>query len=138
MKPRTKNPNVYRARFANLRVSAFGHDQVLACEMEMLVYQSRVSPPRWKARPEHRQWATLHAGHADSVMEAISSYFERCIEPWHLVGLPAAGCPDATRELPARLLAPWGPAETPGAAPAAAPEADSARLAGMPAPGGVQ
>ena len=140
MKPRTRNPHVYRARFAGLRVHAFGRDQILPGGMTVEVYQSRISPPRWSARPQHRQWAGLKPGDAARAMEEVSSYFDSCIEPWHLVGLPVAGFPDATRELPKRLQSPWGPqcAETPAPAPADAPQAESARLRAMPARGGLQ
>ncbi len=115
-----KNPNIYRARFDRLRVHVFGRDQILPGELVVEVYQSRVQPARWKARPESRHTANWQAGYADVLMEMIASYFDRCIEPWHLDGIPDQAFPDVTRDLPRRLQSPWDEwpvpalAETPG------------------------
>ncbi len=88
MKPRTKNHTIYRARFSGLRVHLFSTDQVVACEMEIEIYQARVSPEKWRARPQSRHTAQWWAGSAEHLMEMIPSYFERTIEPWARVPDP--------------------------------------------------
>ncbi len=126
-----KNPNVYRARMSGLRVNSFGLECVLGGEYSIEVYESRANPSQWDARPESRH--TRHWTHYDpaELMKLISPFFATCLEPWHLVGKPTPQCPDACDRLPAALQTPWGRQP-------AAPEADSARLRGIPESGGVQ
>lgn len=94
---RTKNPNTYRARFARLRVHAFGKEQTLDLNLDVEIYQARLSPELWLPRlpafrPLENEW---RAGSAELLMEHISTYFEECIEPWQRVPHPAVSAETA-------------------------------------------
>jgi hypothetical protein len=91
-----KNPNTYRARFAGLRIHAFGKEQILAGELDVVIYQARVSPELWLSRLKCRQVgleSEWRASSAELLMEHIATYFEQCITPWERVPrLPAPVC----------------------------------------------
>jgi hypothetical protein len=75
-----RNPVVYQARFANLRLHAFGIEQVLEWAADIEIYQARVTPELWRARPmfshRHHKWESASA---EDLMDLIAADFERCI-----------------------------------------------------------
>ena len=78
-----RNPTIYHARLSKLKATAFGIDQILPWETEIQIYQARVSPELWRARPmmQHAQhkW---EAASAEALMFLITQDFIDLIEPW--------------------------------------------------------
>jgi hypothetical protein len=78
-----KNLNTYRARFSQLRLQAFGINQILDCEVDIEIYQHRCDPELWKARPTLKRLNhTWEATSAETLMQLIEHDFEKCIVPW--------------------------------------------------------
>lgn len=87
---KAKNPDTYRARFAQLRIDAWGKEQMLDMTLDVEIYQARVLPELWLPRlpafkPLENEW---RAGSAEALMQHIATYFGECIEPWELVPCP--------------------------------------------------
>ena len=93
MKPtKPKNRKTYRARFAGLRIRAFGIEQTLTGDLELEIYQARVSPELWLVRPEARHFPDWRARSAEELMANIPEWFEMQLSPWteetHAAPLP--------------------------------------------------
>jgi hypothetical protein len=93
-----RNTTLYRAEFTGLRLNAFGLDQVVDWAGTIVVFQKRVSPELWCARPTfskgRHKW---EAGSAEALMELISGDFVGVVRPWREVGIDAA--PDKRMKL---------------------------------------
>jgi hypothetical protein len=81
-----RNNDVYQAEFTGLRLTAFGIDQVVDWAGIVTVYQHRVSPEQWRARPVFSKGAhKWEAESADALMNLISADFVGVIRPWRRV-----------------------------------------------------
>lgn len=81
-----RDTNVYRARFRNLKLIAFGIDQTLQYEADIDIYQARVEPQLWRARPTFQH--SKHVWEAASpagLQSIIEDDFEYQLSPWSLV-----------------------------------------------------
>ena len=80
---KNRNKTTYRATFSQLRLHAFGIDQTIDYTGEIEIYQARVSPEIWRARPTFRHgdhdW---EAPSAERLMELIAADFEHVCKPW--------------------------------------------------------
>lgn len=96
-----KNPTVYRAKFRDVKIEAFGTDQIVLWAPEIEVYQARVSPELWCSRPAgvlHRKpW---QATSAEGLMALIEQCFVTVVEPWREIDLrpPAPLRPSLTSQ----------------------------------------
>lgn len=89
-----KNPTLYTATFENLKLNAFGFDQVIRESFAITVHQVTCKPERWAARPKlaHRghQW---EAGTAEAVMELVAADFEKQLTVWAPMPEPKEATP---------------------------------------------
>ena len=80
---KTRNRTTYRATLSQMRMHAFGMEQVLDYTETIEIYQARVSPELWRARPTfshgNHNW---EAASADALMEIITADFEQVYRPW--------------------------------------------------------
>jgi hypothetical protein len=80
---KTKNETVFRGRFSRLKLSAWGFQQVIAWESEIEIYQARISPELWKAKPMmtsgNHGW---EASTAQDLMAMVTGDFEDCLAAW--------------------------------------------------------
>lgn len=78
-----RNLTTYRAKFSTLRMHAFGIAQEIGWDATVEIYQARVSPELWRARPHfNRAGHAWEAGSAETLMEKISKDFVRVVQPW--------------------------------------------------------
>ena len=80
---KARNRTTYRATLSQMRMHAFGMAQVLDYTETVEIYQARVSPELWRARPtfshgDHK-W---EASSADALIEIITADFEQVYRPW--------------------------------------------------------
>jgi len=84
-----KDTRIFTATFRNLKLHAFGVDQVIKESFAVSIYQVSCRPARWAARPQlsrgPHQWVGPSAA---AVQELVASDFEECISPW--VEMPAS------------------------------------------------
>jgi hypothetical protein len=75
--------DVYRASFTGLRMHAFGFDKVTHWNAEIEIYQARVLPELWRARPMIKHGAHVWE-HFDryALMSIINSDFVGVVKPW--------------------------------------------------------
>jgi hypothetical protein len=77
------NQTIYRGRFSGLKLNAFGIATTVPWLADIEIYQARVSPQLWRARPYMK-----HAAHAwqsktlAGLMEIIGRDFEEVIKPF--------------------------------------------------------
>ena len=84
-----KDPTVYSAGFRNLKLNAFGFDQVIRESFSVTVYQVTCRPAKWAARPQLRHGSHDWSGpSAEHVQKLVAADFEEQLSPW--VILPAA------------------------------------------------
>lgn len=85
-----RNLTTYTARFSRLRLHAFGIQQVLEYETEVEIYQARVSPELWRARPVFSKGGhKWEAASAELLMDLIAADFEeqkKSWKPWQNAG----------------------------------------------------
>lgn len=78
-----RNHTTYRAKFSTLRMHAFGIEQEIGWDATVEIYQARVSPELWRARPNFdRNGHKWEAASAESLMEKISRDFVTVVMPW--------------------------------------------------------
>jgi hypothetical protein len=80
-----RNTNTYIATFRNLKLTAFGIDQVIDYNCLVEIYQARCSPELWRARPTfsrgRHKW---EASSAELLQELIADDFEEQVNAWRL------------------------------------------------------
>lgn len=80
---KTRNTNTFRAQFTGLRGHAFGVPTVFDWTPEIEIYQARVSPELWRARPQMKRLGhTWEAGSAEGLMEVVTNDFVALTKPW--------------------------------------------------------
>lgn len=78
-----RNTNTFRAKFTGLRTHAFGIAQTINWTPEIVIYQARVSPELWRARPLMKHGNHIwEAAAAAQLMDLITSDFVGTIKPW--------------------------------------------------------
>ena len=78
-----RNQDVYRGTFTGLRLHAFGIDQTNDWSGEVEIYQARVSPELWRARPMFRHGShNWEAPSAEQLMTIITNDFVGTVKPW--------------------------------------------------------
>lgn len=78
-----RNQTLYRATLTRLRLNAFGIDQTIDYTGEVEIYQARVSPELWRARPMFRHGShDWEASSAEGLMQLITGDFESIVKPW--------------------------------------------------------
>jgi hypothetical protein len=78
-----RNTKTYTAIFKNLKLEAFGIDQVIDYECLVEIYQARANPELWRARPTFsRNLHKWEARSAEDLQELIASDFEVKLRPW--------------------------------------------------------
>lgn len=86
---KTRNPAIWKARFSRMRMHAFGLEQVLDYETDVEIYQARVSPEVWRARPTFSHGRHYWEGNtAEDLMVKIRDDFEVVIRPWMMQPAP--------------------------------------------------
>lgn len=80
---KTRNTNTYRATFNGLIGTAFGLAHVFEWTPEIEIYQARVSPELWRARPSSgRAGKPWEASTAVDLMGKINASFIGMVKPW--------------------------------------------------------
>lgn len=80
-----RNPDVYRATLTQLKLDAFGIAQTIDYTGEVEIYQARVSPELWRARPMFKHGShNWEASSAEALMKLITSDFAGVVRPWRL------------------------------------------------------
>ncbi len=80
---KTRNTNTYRATFTGLRGQAFGMPITFDWTPTITIYQARVSPELWRARPQmQRAGHVWEASSAIRLMQLITGDFARVVKPW--------------------------------------------------------
>lgn len=78
-----RNKTIYRAQFGRLKLNAFGIANTIDWSGAVELYQARVSPELWRARPNFTHGAhKWEASSADGLMRIIEADFEETIKPW--------------------------------------------------------
>jgi hypothetical protein len=78
-----RNTNTYRATFTGLRGHAFGVPTVFDWKPEIVIYQARVSPELWRARPQMKRLGhTWESSSAEGLMQVITADFVGILKPW--------------------------------------------------------
>jgi hypothetical protein len=78
-----RNRTTYRAELSQLRLQAFGVDQIIELRQTIEIYQARVSPELWRARPSlSRGLHKWEAASADALMKIITDDFVELVDPW--------------------------------------------------------
>jgi hypothetical protein len=78
-----RNPTLYRATLTGFKTHAFGIEQTFDWTPEIEIYQARVSPEMWRARPNFKRHEhTWEASSAEALMELITKDFVGTIKPW--------------------------------------------------------
>lgn len=81
--PLRKDQTIWSASFRNLKLKAWGFDQVIRETFVVSVYQESCKPERWAARPSLK-----HGGHAwsgpsaQNVMQTVAGDFEEQLSEW--------------------------------------------------------
>lgn len=80
---KTRNTNTFRATLTGLKGSAFGLSHVFDWVPTIEIYQARVSPELWRARPTMaRQGHCWEASSAKELMTIITDDFVGLTKPW--------------------------------------------------------
>lgn len=80
---KTRNTNTYRATLNGLRGHAFGVPTVFEWKPEIEIYQARVSPELWRARPQMKRLGhTWEGSSAEGLMQIITADFVGLLKPW--------------------------------------------------------
>jgi hypothetical protein len=78
-----RNKTVYRAILSGLKGEAFGVPHTFQWIPEIEIYQARVSPELWRARPNFQRIGhTWEAGTAEALMNMVTRDFVDVIKPW--------------------------------------------------------
>lgn len=86
-----REQTTYSGVFQNLKLTAFGIHQVLNYECTVEIYQARVNPELWRARPMFaRNKHKWEAGTAEDLMALIRQDFERQLGEWRVNRYPSA------------------------------------------------
>jgi hypothetical protein len=81
--PLRKDRRVYRANFRNLKLNAWGFDQVIKESFSISVFQASCSPERWEARPQlSRQKHEWTGASAAAVQAIVAADFEEQLCAW--------------------------------------------------------
>lgn len=78
-----KDTKIFRARFHNLKLHAFGIAQTLLFDTTVEIYQAKCHPPLWRARPvlargQHK-W---QASSAEELMRLVEQDFVEQLTAW--------------------------------------------------------
>lgn len=78
-----KDTRIFRARFHNLKLDAFGIAQTLLFDSTVEIYQAKCHPPLWRARPvlargQHK-W---QASSAEELMRLVEQDFVQQLTAW--------------------------------------------------------
>ena len=92
-----RNLTTYRGRFSGIRMHAFGIPQTLDFVADIEIYQARVSPELWRARPKFEKgdhkW---EACSAEALMCIIESDFVHHLKPFRIWRTPDVGVDPTT------------------------------------------
>jgi hypothetical protein len=78
-----RNQTIYRGRFRWLRLNAFGINNKIDWTGDIELYQARVSPELWRARPNFRHGSHVwEASSAELLMAIIEGDFNEEIKPF--------------------------------------------------------
>lgn len=78
-----KDRTLYTARFRNLKLKAWGFNQVVKESFQVTVYQESCSPARWACRPQlTRQGHSWRGATAEDVMKLVTGDFETQESEW--------------------------------------------------------
>jgi len=81
--PIRKDTRIFTATFRNLKLKAFGVDNVIRESFAITVFQESCRPARWAARPKLSRGAHQWVGStAAAVQELVAADFEECVSPW--------------------------------------------------------
>lgn len=80
---KNRNKTTYRATFSQLRLHAFGIQNTVDYVGEIEIYQARVSPELWRARPTFRHGEhDWEAPTAELLQAKIAADFEHVVQAW--------------------------------------------------------
>jgi hypothetical protein len=80
---KTRNTNTFRATLSGLKGDAFGVATIFDWTPEIVIYQARISPELWRARPQMKRLGhTWESSSAEALMDIINSDFVRIVKPW--------------------------------------------------------
>lgn len=80
-----RNNYTYIATFRNLKLTAFGIDQVIEYTGQIEIYQARCSPELWRTRPTFtRSGHKWEASSAEDLQALIAADFEEQVMPWEV------------------------------------------------------
>jgi hypothetical protein len=74
---------MYLGRFRGYRMKAFGREQILDYEAEILVYQARHNPPLWVARDRAGKMdPAFQSFRAEDTLRLVAEGFTTCVAKW--------------------------------------------------------
>lgn len=89
-----KNQQLYWATFRNLKLQAWGIDQVIKGAFMITVYQVTCRPEKWAARPQMSRHVNKWEGPtAESVMQLVAKDFEFQDMEWEPSAAPRPATP---------------------------------------------
>jgi hypothetical protein len=89
-----KDPTLYTAVLRNLKLFAWGIDQVVRETFQVTVYQVTCRPQKWAARPVMSHNIHRWEGpSAEAVMQLVTADFEEMVTQWAVMPTPQPASP---------------------------------------------